>query len=68
MTNALQLAGPFQFDVKNRRVFLKRCEYPAVKAEHLFVGAVISVYARQLRLVDYGDDYTRRCLEFTQES
>ncbi|XP_072901580.1 nucleoside diphosphate kinase homolog 7 isoform X1 [Hemitrygon akajei] len=50
------------FDIKNHRTFLKRTKYDELRSEDLFVGSMITVYARQLRLVDYGDQYTARRL------
>eukprot|EP00898_Chlorokybus_atmophyticus_P000054 jgi/Chlat1/1049/Chrsp110S01534 len=55
------------FDVKNRRVFLKRCEYPSVQKEHVFVGSAVSVYARHLKLTGYADEYTRKRLTMQSE-
>jgi nucleoside-diphosphate kinase len=34
------------YDIKNRRIFLKRCKNPNVTMEELFIGATITVYAR----------------------
>lgn len=48
-----------QYDIRNRRTFLKRCPYPSVQPKDLFIGSVITVFARQLTIIDYGDDYTR---------
>lgn len=48
------------YDIKNRRTFLKRCDYPSVTLKDLFIGATVSVYARQLHIIDYGDDFTRK--------
>lgn len=49
-------------DLKTKRLFLKRCAYPGLNASELYVGATINVFSRPLRLVDYGDDATRRRL------
>ncbi|XP_043556829.1 nucleoside diphosphate kinase 7 isoform X4 [Chiloscyllium plagiosum] len=46
------------YDIKNRRTFLKRTKYEQLRQEDLFVDSVITVYARQLHLVGYGDQYT----------
>merc|ERR1719393_97964 len=51
------------YDLKNRRTFLKRCVYPAVTAKDLYKGGIITVYSRQLTVVDYGDEYTRKVFE-----
>ena len=29
---------------------------------HLYIGAVITVYSRQIHVVDYADDFTRKSL------
>ena len=44
------------YDMKNKRTFLKRCPYPSVRPEHLYIGSVVTVYARQLTVVDYADE------------
>lgn len=49
-------------DCKSGRMFLKKCSYPSVKQESLFVGAQLTIYARVLKVVDYGDDDTRAAL------
>jgi len=32
------------YDVKSRRTFLKRCDYPAVTMKQLYIGSIITVY------------------------
>lgn len=55
-------------DIKNRRHFLKKVR-PAedVKPELLFVGSTVTLFSRQLKLTDYGDDYTRKKIESKSE-
>jgi nucleoside-diphosphate kinase len=48
-----------QFDIKNKRVFLKKCEYPNLQLKDVFVGAVLNVYSRQLKIIDFADEFTR---------
>jgi len=55
------------YDIKNRRVFLKRCQYPSVKLENLYVGSIVTVYSRQLTVSEYADEYTKEVLEKTRE-
>ena len=50
------------FDVKNRRVFLRKTKLEGLKPELYFVGGCCTVLGRQLKIVDYGDEYTRRTL------
>lgn len=46
------------YDVKNQRIFLRRTKYEDVHPEDLFVGNRVSVFSRQLHLIDYGDQFT----------
>jgi nucleoside-diphosphate kinase len=48
------------YDIKNRRTFLKRSKCNSVSVPDLFIGSVINVHSRQLTLVDYADEYTRK--------
>lgn len=50
------------YDVKNRRTFLKRVEYPSVRLADLYLGATITVYARQLKIFAFGDEFTKTTL------
>jgi len=34
------------YDLKNKKLFLKRCEYPSISLNDLYIGAVVSVYSR----------------------
>lgn len=34
--------------------------YPEISLKELFVGSIVTVYSRQLKLVDYGDTFTRK--------
>lgn len=52
-----------RWDLKNRRTFLKRTLVEGVKLSDLYVGNQIIVYARQLNIVDYADDWTRKTME-----
>ena len=56
------------YDMKNKRTFLKRCPYPSVRPEHLYVGSIVTVYSRQLTVVDYADEFTRSRLQSRKET
>ena len=57
-----------QYDNKNQRVFLKRCPYTGVTSiEDFFIGAVITVFSRQLKIVEYGDVATRKRFEVDRQ-
>jgi len=51
------------YDPKNHRPFLKRSEYADVGLAQMYIGATVTILARQLKIVDYADDYTRKALE-----
>jgi nucleoside-diphosphate kinase len=51
------------YDLKNRRTFLKRSDYPSVTAKDLYKGGVVTIYSRQLEIVDYGDEFTRKVFD-----
>jgi len=48
------------YDLKTKRMFLKRCPYPSLTLRDLFVGATVTVFGRSLKIVDFGDEHTRR--------
>ena len=56
-----------QYDVKNRRSFLRRCKAENVRLCDMFIGSTLNVMSRQLKFVDYGDEYTRRRLGLKKE-
>lgn len=41
-------------------MFLKRTEYPGVNLSEIYIGAVVTIYSRQLKIVDYADVHTRQ--------
>lgn len=50
------------FDIKARRVFLKRTLCKSLKKEQLFLGSKVVVYSRQLKIVAYADKNTHNAL------
>ena len=53
------------YDLKNKRMFLKRTRYPAISEEDLFLGATVTVFSRQYKLVEYADEFTRKAFDQT---
>jgi len=47
------------YDMKNRRMFMKRMACNTVTANELYLGSIVNVHSRQLKLVDYGDLFTK---------
>ncbi|OXB74967.1 UNVERIFIED_CONTAM: hypothetical protein H355_011763 [Colinus virginianus] len=50
------------YDTNSRRLFLKRCKAPPSLEEQLYINNTIHLVSRQLKIVDYGDERTRRLL------
>ena len=48
--------------MKNHKVFLKKIKYPDIKLEDLYIGNVVTCYGRQLKIVEFGDEFTRKGL------
>lgn len=55
------------YDIKNRRTFLKRSPAPNLALNQLFTGATITLLARQLQVMEYADDFTKRTLSKTRQ-
>ncbi|KAG2483996.1 hypothetical protein HYH03_017163 [Edaphochlamys debaryana] len=54
-------------DIKNRRTFLKRTKYDELRQSMLFLGNTVTVFGRQLKLLEYGDDFTKGKMESQSE-
>jgi nucleoside-diphosphate kinase len=48
-------------------VFLKRCPYDGLGFTDLHIGSTINVYARILKVIDYGDVATRNKFEVDRQ-
>lgn len=55
------------YDLKNRRIFLKRTKNDSVEFKDLYVNSTINLHSRQLSLVEYADDFTRKQLSTRKE-
>lgn len=55
------------FDVKNRRTFLRRSKIEDLHPELFHIGGKVTIYSRQLDIVDYGDTFTKKHLEDAQQ-
>ena len=55
------------FDLKNKRIFLKRTAYDGVSLDELHVGSIITIYSRQLKVIEYADAHTRNAFEAVSE-
>lgn len=48
--------------MKNHKVFLKKIAYPEITLADLYIGNILTCYGRQLKIVDFGDEFTRKGL------
>ena len=55
------------YDVKNKRIFLKRQEIPTLQLDDFYVGSQVTILSRVLKVTDYGDMFTRRRFESQRE-
>ncbi|KAI8809228.1 hypothetical protein BJ742DRAFT_738382 [Cladochytrium replicatum] len=55
------------FDIKQRRMFLKRTKHDQLKLEDLYIGAAVNLFSRQLYVIEYGDDFTISNLQNSTE-
>jgi nucleoside-diphosphate kinase len=51
------------YDIKTRRIFLKKIIDPYISSKDIYLNAEINVYSRKLKLVQYADEYTKKCYE-----
>jgi len=52
-----------QFEMKQRRLFLKRAIVDTIDETQLFLGNQIMVFARQLKIQDYANTFTKEFFE-----
>lgn len=53
------------FDIKNRRLFLKRSRFENLSLKDLYIGSIVNIHARQLKITDYADQHTKEKLQST---
>ncbi|KAL0233770.1 hypothetical protein PCE1_002276 [Barthelona sp. PCE] len=53
------------FDMKSKKLFLRRTQYPKLQQNALFIGNRVNIYGRQLEIMDFGDQATRRLFATT---
>lgn len=51
------------YDLKNRRSFLKRTQVPGLTLADLFLGNTLTLFARQIKISDFADAFTRSKFE-----
>ncbi|KAM7444388.1 Nucleoside diphosphate kinase 7 [Porites harrisoni] len=56
------------YDIKNRRLFLKRSVIDDLELHHLSIGATITIHSRQLSITDYADQRTSNLLKSKNET
>ncbi|XP_011146299.1 nucleoside diphosphate kinase 7 [Harpegnathos saltator] len=55
------------FDLKTRKTFLKRTRCEGIKADDIYVGAVVTIFSRNMKITSYADTYTKNKLQTHME-
>jgi len=56
------------FDVKNKKVFLKRIQVPSIQLKDFYIGAEVIIFGRKLKVVDYADTFTQGVFETSRKT
>ncbi|XP_076661642.1 nucleoside diphosphate kinase homolog 7 isoform X1 [Halictus rubicundus] len=51
------------FDIKARKTFLRRTKCEGIKADDFYVGAIVTIFSRNIKITDYADCTTRKKLQ-----
>ena len=54
-------------DLKSRKLFLKRIQYPGLTQQYLFFGNTFVVYCLRFKIVDFADTFTKENLSQNSE-
>ncbi|XP_031551543.1 nucleoside diphosphate kinase 7-like [Actinia tenebrosa] len=55
------------YDIKNRRLFLKRSVIDGLRTPDLYIGAIVNIHSRQLTITDFADNFTTSRLKSINE-
>ncbi|XP_008544696.1 nucleoside diphosphate kinase 7 [Microplitis demolitor] len=55
------------FDIKNKKVFLRRTKCEGVNLKNLFIGSVVTIFSRPMKIIDIADGATRSRLSKTMQ-
>ncbi|MCL4133011.1 UNVERIFIED_CONTAM: hypothetical protein GTU68_005282, partial [Idotea baltica] len=47
------------YDIRSKKIFLKRVHIDGIEEKDLYVGNTVVILSRQLKIVDYADEFTR---------
>lgn len=56
------------FDLKTKKVFLKRTKVDNVTLADLYIGSTVNLFSRQFNITDYGNAYTKKELGSCKET
>lgn len=51
------------FNLKTRKLFLKKTKMPEIQLNDFYLGGVLTIFSRKLNIVDYADQFTRSKFE-----
>lgn len=56
-----------QFDLRTRKIFLKRTRCEGIKADDIRVDAIVTIFSRNMKITGYADAYTKNKLQTHME-
>ena len=51
------------YNLKTKKLFLKRTPYPDLQKLELIIGGTITIFSRQFKITNYADQYTQSVFE-----
>ena len=53
--------------LKNKKTFLKKTKNELIKCNDLYIGSILNIYSRQMKITEYGDLFTKNKFESNKE-
>lgn len=57
----------WQFDIKARKTFLRRTHCDGVNLKDLYIGAVVTIFSRAMKITDVADAATKEKIRITMQ-
>lgn len=53
----------FQFDLKTKKTFLKRSKCEGIQARDFYIGGIVTIFSRNIKITNYADCATQTKLQ-----
>lgn len=57
----------FQYDVKSKKIFLRRTKCEGVEAKDIYVGGMVNIFSRCIKITNFADSATKEKLATSME-